>query len=742
MPLATLLDLPTGPTPEPVPLPHFPSRLHAFVWRNWQLVPAQQMAKVVGAKADQIVRLGRSMGLAGPPKITRDQQRRSFISVIKRNWHILPYEQLLTLLGWTAEQLAFTLREDDFLYVKLGSLKPTCEPIHWLEPTPEQATRAKQIAEIVNKHFGDRAGLTKEPLFDFVRQLSSPFKPSNEATNHEPRTTPLPPRFCYSYFALYGDALLDPSLDPYPDGYLARLADCGVNGVWLQSVLYKMTPFPWDSAISENYAKRLDGLRKLVARAKKHGIGIYLYFNEPRTMPLKFFEKHPELKGIVQGDYATLCTSNPEVQKYIRDWTAMLCTAVPDLAGLFTITASENLTNCWSHHTGKQCPRCGPRGGAEVIAEVNTLVAEGIRKSGAKTKLIAWDWGWPDDIAPDIIAKLPPEAILQSVSEWNLPIERGGVKTVVGEYSVSAIGPGPRATKHWKLARERGLKVQAKIQAANSWEMSAVPYIPALSNVRTHGTRLRQAGVDSLMLGWTLGGYPSPNLRVMAQSMREEAGQDPLISYARERYGDDAASELVKVWKDMSSSFQEFPYNIGVVYQGPQQSGPANLLWQKPTGYGATMVGLPYDDLNGWRSVYPPEIFATQFRLVSEGFENGATALRRIAKNAKHSEELFEQARMAEVIALHYQSAGNQADFVRIRNAIPKMAEVDRKSAREDIRRVLASELDMAKRLHAIQTVDSRIGFEASNQYYYVPVDLIEKVINVEDLLARWAPNL
>jgi len=46
----------------------------------------------------------------------------------------------------------------------------------------------------------------------------------------------------------------------------------------------------------------------------------------------------------------------------------------------------------------------------------------------------------------------------------------------------------------------------------------------------------------------------------------------------------------------------------------------------------------------------------------------------------------------------------------------------------------------LARRLHVLQTRDSRIGFEASNQYYYVPVDLAEKVINCQDLLTRWLP--
>jgi hypothetical protein len=52
----------------------------------------------------------------------------------------------------------------------------------------------------------------------------------------------------------------------------------------------------------------------------------------------------------------------------------------------------------------------------------------------------------------------------------------------------------------------------------------------------------------------------------------------------------------------------------------------------------------------------------------------------------------------------------------------------------------LRAEIDLARRLHAIQGGDSRIGFEAACQYFYVSVDLAEKVLNCDDLLARWIP--
>ena len=49
-----------------------------------------------------------------------------------------------------------------------------------------------------------------------------------------------------------------------------------------------------------------DALRRLVERARKRGVGVYLYLNEPRAMPLAFYAAHPELKGVVEGDHAAL----------------------------------------------------------------------------------------------------------------------------------------------------------------------------------------------------------------------------------------------------------------------------------------------------------------------------------------------------------------------------------------------------------------------------------------------------
>ena len=152
--MARDVDLPVGPAPEPVSFPHFPSRLHAVVWRNWQLVAPARLAAVVGASEDQITALAASMGLPPAGDVPPSLLRKAYITIIRRNWHLLPYDQLLTLVEMSPEQLTFALREDDFLFVKLGNLKPKCSPVVFKEPDASQCERAAQIKRLVDSQFG------------------------------------------------------------------------------------------------------------------------------------------------------------------------------------------------------------------------------------------------------------------------------------------------------------------------------------------------------------------------------------------------------------------------------------------------------------------------------------------------------------------------------------------------------------------------------------------------------------
>jgi hypothetical protein len=724
------------------------------LWRNWNLVPLERLAKVVKAKPDEVLLIGKSMGLSSPVPLSGDQQRRCYLTVIRRNWHLLPREQLLELLDWTDEQLTFTLQEDDFFYIKLGSLKPVCQPVLYAPHSQGVSVSAKWIKKVIGEEFPYGIPPMEESLFQFVTELSE--SPEQTIPPANPILSGFSPRFGYSYFALFGDPLLEPEIDPLPDGFLARMVASGMDSTWIHNVLSRITPFPWEPSLSTHWEQRLGNLKKLVARAKIQGIGIFLYLNEPRNLPLHFFEKFPGLKGVTNGDQASLCTSHSDVQNYLADSLAIITEAIPDLAGFFSITASENPTNCWSHGKGAECQRCSKQTPARVIADLNSCYQRGIEQgirnleqksgslfSGKMPQLIVWDWGWHDDWVEEIIPELPKKAALMSVSEWSLGIERGGIKSKVGEYSISSIGPGPRAQRHWEIALKCGLKTIAKIQAGNTWEIAAVPYIPAMENVATHAANLRNAHVSGLMLGWTLGGYPSPNLEIVAA-----IGNDPKLTpqlamelIARRRFGI-AGPVVVEAWKKYSAAFSEFPFGSGL-YFTPMQVGPSNLLWGNPTLYNASMVGIAYDDVSKWVGNYPVKVFISQMERIADGFYQGLSQLKQkisaLTLGEKEQKALIRECNVAATIAIHCRSVANQSNFITLRDNLPLTK--DHQEFQKmiiELENLLRDEIVLAKRMLSLQSSDSRLGYEASNHYFYTPCDLIEKVLNCRDLLDRW----
>lgn len=739
--------LPQGEVRPALASGHFPDRVHEFVWRNWNVVPPAKIAEVLGASEANVAAMARSMGLP-EASVAPELLTRGYASIIRRNWHLLPYEQLLQLLSWTPERLAFTLREEDFLWIKLGSVKPACEPLRYQAPTPAAAARANAIRAVVERDFGEAIRRPGAPRFDFVRQLSAapadgfqpvPASPAASAGAQQ--------RLVYSYVAVYGDPLLHPDLNPYPDGLLQRLAAVGINGVWLQGVLRDLAPggetFP---EFGENHARRLANLQTLAARARRYGIGVYLYLNEPRAMPASFFANRPEMAGVREGGLTAMCTTHPAVRRWMGDALEHVFREVPDLAGVYTITASENLTNCASHGDWKSCAHCRERSDADIITELCAVIERGVHRGNPKAKVLVSDWGWRGHgDAPDMIARLPKEVCLMSVSEWSLPIERGGIASTVGEYSISSVGPGPRALRHWKLAEEAGLLRGTEIQFNNTCELASIPYLPVMDLVAEHCHNLAPRNLSALLIGWTMGGYPSPNFR-LAQKISQSPEADiagVLDALAEERYGVQGAPHARKAWTRMSDGFRQYPFHISVVYTSPVQWGPANPLYPEKTGYRATMWGLPYDDLDGWRGPYPPEVLIAQFEKMAEGWQSGLAELAVAVERAPAERRAEAEAdlRFAWAAGYHFAAVANQSAYVLARDALAQggatLPAAERLRLRGEMRRRLEAEIALAREEYALVQADSHIGFEPSCQYFFLPLDLVEKVVNCRWLLEQ-----
>ncbi len=732
--------LPVGNHPPALEYDHFPSKLYAVIWRNWNLVPVERIAATVGASAKQVGEMAAAMGLPPARTLTPDLEKRIYITVIRRNWHLLPYEQLLTLLNFTEKELEFALKEDDFLFIKLGSLKPRCERVVYRTPSVKEKKQLAAIKATAGKYFTASVNSDQQP-FDFVAQLQKvPERPEAGSTASDQL------RYIYSYFGVFGDPLIDTLQDPYPEGLLAQLSARGVTGVWMHVVLNQLAPggdlFP---EFGEGHETRIANLKRIVERAWKYGISVYLYMNEPRTMPVSFFDNRRDMMGAVQGDFRAMCTAHPAVVQWMENALTYVFTAVPHLGGVFTITASENHTHCASHNNQATCERCSKRAYADIIADVNAIISRGVHAANPDAKVIAWDWGWHGHgLAPDIIERLPKDVWLMSVSEWAKEIERGGIHSKIGEYSISAPGPGSRSQQHWAWAKQAGLKTVAKVQFNNTWELSAVPWLPVSYLIAEHAANLAKTDINGLMLSWSLGGYPSPNLEI-AKAFADNPSatiDEVLTELATRKYGKTAVPAVLKAWKQFSDAFREFPYHISTVYTAPQQYGPSNLLYTKPTGYKATMVGIPYDDLNSWRSIYPADVYIAQMKKVSDGWSEGLESLlMAVPLINSHSQariDIREEYNIAKAAWLHFASVANQALFVQLRDSLLHVPSSAVPGLKKQLQHLLEDEITLAADLFSIMGKDSRIGFEASNQYYYVRQDLVEKILNCRQLKASF----
>ncbi|MBE6687701.1 MAG: hypothetical protein E7588_00300 [Ruminococcaceae bacterium] len=715
-----------------IPIDHFPTRMQCFIFRNWEIISPKVIGEVLGCDEKTVLALAEEMGLAVPPKVEKEWLTKGYITIIRANWHLCSHEQLAYMLGWTTEKLAYILREDDFLYVKIGYTKPQLPELRYEPLTEQQKKQTAHIRTIVENARRNIPHDAAKP-FDFIprfieaaEQAGEPAKIKNAQFND---------RIVYSYCALYGDTFADKELldASFPDELLMAYKALGINGVWTQAVLYTLTPYPFDEKMSEGYETRLKYMRYLVDKLKKYDIKLFLYLNEPRAMPLSFFEKYPDLKGHVNEEtgYASLCVSTKPVQEYLYNASRFLCSNVPGLGGIFTITASENQTNCYSHgyDSGCNCPRCSKRSPSEVIADTNRFLYEGAKSVDPDFTFIAWNWAWhkySEQECFDTIEKLPEGIIPMSVSEERVEKTVGGVDVFVRDYSISVEGPGRYARAVWDKAHTTGHKAYAKLQLGDTWEMATAMCIPAFEKIYRHLCRLTaECSIDGALLGWTLGGFPSPALK-LAQGFFEKSDTPPTLDelYTKMFPGADIPA-LSEAFHVLSEAFDEFPFHVDVIYNAPQLYGSSNLLYTEKTGYPATMVGYPYDDLDKWRSVYPRDVFISQFKKLSDGWHEGTLLLEKAAEGT-NDKVLISLVRCTKVIDCHYRSVYNQSVFVDKRDC----GEIDIGIAKDEMR--------LAAEMLVHMSEDPTVGYESSNHYFFTKNTLLEKILNCDYIINKY----
>ena len=690
---------------------NFPTKWQTVIFRNYGYVSLDKIAKVLGCSEKTVVYEAERLGLYDTV-YNRVWEEKGYITIIRNNWYLLPYAQLLQLLGITEERLAYILENDDFLSVKLGGFKPKCEEVRFEPLTEKQKQETSFIADTVSRY-------RKPPLenaFEFFLDDSE----KNEKFLSKNK------RIVHGYLSPCGDAFSADSETYLPDSLLKEYQLQGVNGIWLHGVLSALSPYPFDESLCLEYLKRRAEIKRLIMRLAKYGIKLYLYFNEPRALPENKFGKYAHLIGRRENGCAALCFEKEEVKNYLYEAVKDLLLDVQNLGGIITITMSENLTHC-NYRPETNCLICKNIPPEKTAAEVNNVIARAIRDSGSHAELIAnlWGWspfmGWTEEQTLAGIEFLDKDVSVMCVSEYDLNIEKGGIKSRIIDYSIGNPGPSEITKKTLKKATEKGHKIYAKIQTNNSWECSAVPYLPVFDLVYEHIKNLTSIGVENYMLTWTLGGYPSPMLG-MVSSYSEAPEAFELNEWYKKVFGNDSdcVHNAVRLFCE---GFSEYPFSIDSLYYSPKTLGAANLWGLESQENLSTMVCFAFDDYENWIKPYPIDIYLSQYEKLLVLWEQGLGEL----ESLKETPLIKELKIYAKATYSHFQS-----DYFQTKFSVFKR---DILNNRKEITSVILQERVNTENLLALYYKNSKVGFEASNHYYYTERNLLEKIINLDILV-------
>lgn len=691
---------------------NFATAWQTVIFRNYGYVPTKRIAKILKTDTKTVKREANRLGLKDI-EFNAEFLEKGYITIIRNNWFLLPYNQIQALLEFDDQKFEFIIKEEDFLWVKLGNVKPICEEVVYSPLTESQIEQTRKAKKIVKKYIKNDF-----KYFGFFDNLTT-----IEKANNSDKGT----RLIHGYITPCGDVFMEDSNGYLSDELLSVYSANGINAIFIHGILPSLSPYPFKPALAKGYEKRRDELRSLTERADKFGIKIYLYMNEPRSLPTADFESFPNLKGHTEDGYTALCFEQKEVQEYLYNAVKDLAISVPKLGGIMTITMSENLTHCNSKWEDN-CPVCKNIPQEQSAAKVNNVIMKALKDAGNGAELIAnlWGWskfmGWADSQLEKGIKLLDKDISILTVSEYDLIIKKGGVSNTIIDYSISNPGPSKIAKKTLMLAKKLGHKTFAKIQTSNSWELSAVPYIPAFDLINEHISNLMKNGVENFMLSWTLGGYPSPSLDVVNATCRGES----MDIWYKAQYGKNADKVKLAVG-EYCKGFKQYPFDVNALYFSPKNLGSANLWSLQPENRQSAMVCYSFDDYENWVGIYGYEIYVKQMKKMLNSLKKAIAILESIED--KSDKKLAELLLYTKVSYIHFNSDLLQTQFSYLKR--------DLEGNKKAIASILRKEKVMAKELLECAYLDTKIGYEASNHYFYTQSNLLEKLVNIEKMLAE-----
>lgn len=543
-------------------------------------------------------------------------------------------------------------------------------------------------------------------------------------------------------------------VDYYPENYLDKLAREGVNGLWL-TMYFRDLPssiFPGRGADAE---KRLEKLRRTVARCAEYGIRIYVFTSEPKYFGSDSFAVNVKDAEGVSGVVAQkldawhrFCVGSQNGRAYLRECVETLFAAVPGLGGLINIMYGEDNGSCigGAYRPGA-CPVCHCRSQAEGYAELANLFADAMHKYNSDAEFIGWFYapGQEDGTASmesllDIAKAWPDNCTMMLNFESGGHVMQLGKERLVSDYSLAFVGPSQLFCQASTCAPRLG----AKLQVGCSHEDASVPFIPVPENLFLKYSFMAEHGIAAAMQCWYFGNYPG--------LMNNAAGKlsflpfpdnaaSFLVELARPFWGCDA--ELVaQAWTLFSRAYRGFPGNIMFEWYGPLHNSIAWPLHLFPVDepISPTWILECFPRCSGDRigecigyNHTLPEIL-TLCDEMSELWSQGVRLMESLAPAYENVPDRMADIRLAQAIALQMASTCNVLHFYQLRETMLQQ----HRDHLPEMARLVQAEIDNSRQMAEICRQDSRIGYHSEAEgYLFFPEKLERRIQLLNALLAE-----
>ena len=554
------------------------------------------------------------------------------------------------------------------------------------------------------------------------------------------------------------DELLS-DVEYYPAPYLNRLAQDGINGVWLTLKLREVS-YSSIQKKDSRMEERLQHLRKTVEKCRLFGIKVYALFLEPEGFNGKneFAEENPVLKGVDWGyGQRCFCPSSETAQKHLYEQMKNLFHAVPGLGGVINLPWGEGLCSCFfggntnvKGATDFLCPRCHGLPPYQVMLNFLKPQFDGMRDAAPEAEYIFWFYQASNSptIARwfyDCIAHFPKDMIFMANFESGIKVEQQGRTLYGGDYWQGKPGASQLFIDMAESAA-KVCRVGAKLQVSNAHEIATVPDIPIPPTFYNKYKVLRECQVDTVLYCWYFGCYPGLMNRAVKLLSYEKmpAGKSAFLrelvkGFVPEEYEKD----VMAAWELFSKAFALYPVNSGIQYRGPVNSGIVWELFPEAAMRELTANWQPFarsgDCVGDCLMNYPIENAVIQFKDMADMWEKGWKKVARFKEIFDPAAPAGEFLRYAESISILLKNAYHVMNFYLLR----KELYAGNISAVSGMKKMVKGQMELVKRLIPLCCNDPFLGYHSEAEIRkFSPALLAKQLKHLSGLLKKDLPNL